>query len=431
MAALQPLASPGAPGEHTVVGVLGLGYVGLPLAVEFGKRFATRGFDVDSRRIAELQAGRDATRELAEAEIAAATRLVFRERIDALRGCDVFVVAVPTPIDDEKRPDLSALQDASRLVGQVVQRGNVVVFESTVYPGATEEVAVPLVEAESGLVCNRDFFAGYSPERINPGDKEHRLPDVVKITAGSTPETAAFVDALYRRIVAAGTHSAPDIRTAEAAKVIENIQRDLNIALVNEFAMIFNRLGLDTEAVLQAAGSKWNFQAFRPGLVGGHCIGVDPYYLAAKAQAAGCNPELLLAGRRINDGMPRYVAERLEERMAKASIAVAGARILVMGLAFKENCADVRNTKVADVIAALRERGARVDVFDPCVDADSVGETLLAMPAPGVYDAVLVAVAHDAFRDLGAVRIRAFGKPRSVVFDVKHLLPADAVDGRL
>ena len=431
MAALQPLASPGAPGERTVVGVLGLGYVGLPLAVEFGKRFATRGFDVDSRRIAELQAGRDTTRELAEAEIAAATRLVFRERIDALRGCDVFVVAVPTPIDDEKRPDLSALQDASRLVGQVIQRGNVVVFESTVYPGATEEVAVPLVEAESGLVCNRDFFAGYSPERINPGDKEHRLPDVVKITAGSTPETAAFVDALYRRVVAAGTHSAPDIRTAEAAKVIENIQRDLNIALVNEFAMIFNRLGLDTEAVLQAAGSKWNFQAFRPGLVGGHCIGVDPYYLAAKAQAAGCNPELLLAGRRINDGMPRYVAERLEERMARASIAVAGARILVMGLAFKENCADVRNTKVADVIDALRERGARVDVFDPCVDADSVDENLLAMPAPGVYDAVLVAVAHDAFRDLGTARIRAFGKPRSVVFDVKHLLPADAVDGRL
>ena len=431
MAALQPLASPGAPGERTVVGVLGLGYVGLPLAVEFGKRFATRGFDVDSRRIAELQAGRDATRELTEAEIAAATRLVFCERINALRGCDVFVVAVPTPIDDEKRPDLSALQDASRLVGQVIQRGNVVVFESTVYPGATEEVAVPLVEAESGLVCNRDFFAGYSPERINPGDKEHRLPDVVKITAGSTPEAAAFVDALYRRIVAAGTHSAPDIRTAEAAKVIENIQRDLNIALVNEFAMIFNRLGLDTEAVLQAAGSKWNFQAFRPGLVGGHCIGVDPYYLAAKAQAAGCNPELLLAGRRINDGMPRYVAERLEERMARASIAVAGARILVMGLAFKENCADVRNTKVADVIAVLRERGARVDVFDPCVDADSVDETLLAMPAPGVYDAVLVAVAHDAFRDLGTARIRAFGKPCSVVFDVKHLLPADAVDGRL
>ena len=431
MAALQPLASPGDPGEDTVVGVLGLGYVGLPLAVEFGKRFATRGFDPDSRRIAELEAGRDATRELAEAEIAAATRLVFRKRIDALRGCDVFVVAVPTPIDAEKRPDLSALQDASRLVGQVIQRGNVVIFESTVYPGATEEVAVPLVEAESGLVCNRDFFAGYSPERINPGDKEHRLPDVVKITAGSTPETAAFVDALYRRIVAAGTHSAPDIRTAEAAKVIENIQRDLNIALVNEFAMIFNRLGLNTEAVLQAAGSKWNFQAFRPGLVGGHCIGVDPYYLAAKAQAAGCNPELLLAGRRINDGMPRYVAERLEEQMAKASIAVAGARILVMGLAFKENCADVRNTKVADVIGALRERGASVDVFDPCVDADSVDETLLARPAPGIYDAVLVAVAHDAFRELGAARIRAFGKPRSVVFDVKHLLPADAVDGRL
>ena len=429
MSVVAPL--PAAPAADTVVGVVGLGYVGLPLAVALGGHFETRAFDVDPRRILELRRGRDRTGEVDAGELAEASRLAFTDRLADLAGCNVYIVAVPTPVDADKKPDLRALRRASSMVGSLVAPGDVVVFESTVYPGATEEVAVPLVEAESGLVCNRDFFAGYSPERINPGDKEHRLPDAVKITAGSTPETAAFVDALYRRIVAAGTHSAPDIRTAEAAKVIENIQRDLNIALVNEFAMIFNRLGLDTEAVLQAAGSKWNFQAFRPGLVGGHCIGVDPYYLAAKAQAAGCNPELLLAGRRINDGMPRYVAERLEERMAKASIAIAGARILVMGLAFKENCADVRNTKVADVIAALRERGARVDVFDPCVDADSVDETLLAMPAPGVYDAVLVAVAHDAFRDLGAARIRAFGKPRSVVFDVKHLLPADAVDGRL
>ena len=427
----QPPFALGAPGDDTVVGVLGLGYVGLPLAVAFGKRFATRGFDVDSRRVAELRARRDVSGEVAAAEIAAAARLHLCGRIDALRGCDVFVVTVPTPVDEHKRPDLSALEAASRLVGQVIRRGNVVIFESTVYPGATEEVAVPLVAAESGLVFNRDFFAGYSPERINPGDKQHRLADVVKITAGSTPEAAAFVDALYRRIVAAGTHPVADIRTAEAAKVIENIQRDLNIALVNEFAMIFDRLGLDTEAVLQAAGSKWNFQAFRPGLVGGHCIGVDPYYLAAKAEDAGFHPQLLLAGRSVNDAMPKYVAGRLLRLMADAGIEAAGARVLVLGLAFKENCPDVRNTKVVEVVETLRRRGAEVDVFDPCVDPDAVAEELIGEPTNGAYDAVLIAVAHDAFRDLGAARIRAFGKPRSVLFDVKHLLPADAVDGRL
>ena len=423
--------SPGAVGDHTVVGVLGLGYVGLPLAVEFGKRFETYGFDVEPCRVAQLGSGHDTTRELTPAEIAAADKLTVSEHLDALRGCDVFVVAVPTPIDERKRPDLSAFEEAARLVGKVIAPGAVVVFESTVFPGATEEVAVPLVAAESGLVYNRDFFAGYSPERINPGDKQHRLPNVVKITSGSTPRAATFVDALYRRIVAAGTHQAPDIRTAEAAKVIENIQRDLNIALVNEFAMIFNCLDLDTEAVLQAAGSKWNFHAYRPGLVGGHCIGVDPYYLAAKAEAAGCKPELLLSGRRVNDGMAEYIAGRLAALMAEASIKVASARVLVMGLAFKENCADVRNTKVADLIASLRERGAKVDVFDPCVDANAVMETLLDMPPENTYDAVLIAVAHDAFRELGAERIRAFGKANSVLFDVKHLLPADAVDGRL
>ena len=431
VAGRQPTFALGAPNDDTVVGVLGLGYVGLPLAVEFGKRFATRGFDVDACRIAELRARRDASGELGAAEIAAATRLEFCDRIDALHGCDVFVVTVPTPIDERKRPDLAAFEEASRLVGQLIRRGNVVIFESTVFPGATEEIAVPLVASASGLAFNRDFFAGYSPERINPGDQRHRLADVVKITAGSTPEAAAFVGALYRRIVAAGTHPVADIRTAEAAKVIENIQRDLNIALVNEFAMIFDRLGLDTEAVLQAAGSKWNFHAYRPGLVGGHCIGVDPYYLAAKAEEAGFHPELLLAGRGVNDAMPRYVANRLLELMANAGIEAAGARVLVLGLAFKENCADVRNTKVVEVVETLRQHGAQVDVFDPCVNPATVAEELLDKPPEGAYDGLLLAVAHDVFRDLGAARIRAFGKPHSVLFDVKHLLPADAVDGRL
>ena len=421
---------PVAPTENTVVSVIGLGYVGLPLAAAFGNRFETRGFDVDGYRVAELRRGHDATGELDAAQLESAKRLTFTNSLEDLRGSDVFAIAVPTPIDDHKRPDLSALEQASRQVGAVIEPGNVVVLESTVFPGATEEICAPLVAAESGLTFNRDFFAGYSPERINPGDRGHRLQDVVKVTAGSTPEAAAFVDALYASIVPAGTHRTANIRTAEAAKVIENVQRDLNIALVNEFAMIFHRLQLDTEAVLQAAGSKWNFQSFRPGLVGGHCIGVDPYYLMFKAREAGHVPQLVQAGRHVNDAMAGYVAERVVALMAQAHIDAAHARILVLGFAFKENCPDVRNTKVTDLVTALEAHGATLDVFDPCV-GESDSANLIGKPEAAAYDAVIIAVAHDAFRELGAEGIRAFGKPRHVLFDIKHLLPADAVDGRL
>ena len=428
-----PRHAPPPLGADTVVAVIGLGYVGLPLAVAFGREFETRGFDVNERRVDELTRGVDASGESAAETLAGATRLRFTARAEELRGADVFLIAVPTPVDEGKRPDLQALREASRVVGGLIRPGAVVVVESTVFPGATEEVCVPLLEAASGLRCDRDFFVGYSPERINPGDKQHGFADVVKVTAGSTPATADFVDALYVRVVPAGTHRAPDIRTAEAAKAIENVQRDLNIALVNEFAMIFDRLGLDTEAVLRAAGSKWNFLDFQPGLVGGHCIGVDPYYLASKAQEAGCEPELMLAGRRVNDRMAGYVAQRVLHLMATAGIEPADARVLVLGLAYKENCADVRNTKVADLLAALRAECDRVDVFDPCVAAAAGADYgLVETPPAGAYDAVVLAVAHDCFRRLGATRIRAFGKRgASVVFDVKRLLPAAAVDGRL
>ena len=423
--------------------MIGLGYVGLPLAAAFGRVFDTRGFDVNERRVGELKRGVDAAGEMDAAALAGASRLRFTARADDLRGADVFLVAVPTPVDEANRPDLRALREASSLVGGLIQPGAVVVVESTVYPGATEEVCVPLLEAASGLRCDRGFFVGYSPERINPGDPEHGFADVVKVTAGSSPAAAEFVDALYARVVPRGTHRAPDIRTAEAAKAIENVQRDLNIALVNECAMIFHRLGLDTEAVLNAAGTKWNFHRFEPGLVGGHCIGVDPYYLASKAQEVDCAAELVLAGRRVNDGMARYVAHRVLRMMIGAGIDPPSARVLVLGLAYKENCADVRNTKVADLLVELRARCERVDVFDPCVSAAAgAPHGLIDAPKEGTYDAVVLAVAHDCFRRLGAARIRAFGKPEptagaeppwraSVVFDVKRLLPAAAVDDRL
>ena len=439
-----PAPQPALPNDDTVVGIIGLGYVGLPLAAAFGRLFTTVGFDTNAHRIAELTRGVDSTQEVEADELALARHLRVTGEIDELKGCGVLVVAVPTPIDSAKRPDLSALESASRTVGEVVEPGNVVIFESTVYPGATEEVCVPIIEATAGLVFNRDFFVGYSPERINPGDKAHRLRDIVKVTAGSTPETLAFVDALYAHIVDAGTHPVADIRTAEAAKVIENTQRDLNIALINEFAMIFDRLNLDTEAVLNAAGTKWNFLPFRPGLVGGHCIGVDPYYLTHKAQAVGFDPELVLAGRRVNDAMPAHVAQRVATTMARIDLDIAKSRILILGLAFKENCPDIRNTKVVDLVVSLTARGANVDVFDPGVAGTppEAAVTLVDDPQPGTYDAVVIAVAHDAFRPLGAAGIRAFGKPpatradgtseqRSVVFDVKHLLPAADVDGRL
>ena len=427
---MPPAASPPPLTDDLAVAVLGLGYVGLPLALAFGARYETKGYDIDPARVAALEHGTDGTGEVAAEHFARSKRATFTADLAALAGSDVFIVAVPTPIDARKRPDLTLLRDASRMVGKVLGRGGVVVFESTVFPGATEEVCVPLVEAASGLACNHDFFAGYSPERINPGDPRHGLQQVVKVTAGSTPATARFVDALYASIVHAGTHPAPDIRTAEAAKVIENVQRDVNIALTNEFAMIFHRMGLDTEAVLAAAGSKWNFLPFQPGLVGGHCIGVDPYYLTAKAEEVGHRADLVLAGRGINDAMPGYVAERVLALMADAGIEVANARILVLGFAFKENCADVRNSQVVALAAALAAPGAAVEVFDPCVE--QAGDLpLVAQPMAGSYDAIVLAVAHDAFREMGAARIRAFGKPRHVLFDVKHLLPADAVDGRL
>ena len=424
---------PALPLGDPVVGVLGLGYVGLPLAIEFGKQFETRAFDIDPHRVGELARGRDTTREVEPGQFAEAHRLTFTAALADLKGSDVFAVAVPTPIDGENRPDLSALEAASRMVGRVIQPGNVVVFESTVYPGATEEVCIPLVEEESGLRYNHGFFAGYSPERINPGDKTHRLPDVVKVTSGSTPETLAFVDALYGRIVKAGTFPVANLRTAEAAKIIENTQRDLNIALINEFAMIFERLGVDTDAVLRAAGTKWNFLPFRPGLVGGHCIGVDPYYLTFKAEEIGHRTELILAGRRINDAMPDYVADRVVKLMERAGIRPAGSRILILGLAFKENCPDVRNTKVVDLVRALQGHRASVDVYDPWVAPSDVHDGVRAIDEPGhaIYDAIVIAVAHDTFRSLGAERIRGFGKPGAVVFDVKQLLPADAVDDRL
>ncbi|MFZ1101142.1 MAG: Vi polysaccharide biosynthesis UDP-N-acetylglucosamine C-6 dehydrogenase TviB [Steroidobacteraceae bacterium] len=417
------------------IGVLGLGYVGLPLAVEFGKHYETLGFDVNPRRVAQLRAGRDTTLEVTRAELRSARRLGFTTELKQLRRCRVFIVTVPTPIDTYKRPDLSPLTRASHSVGQVLSKGAVVIYESTVYPGCTEEVCVPILERESGLKFNRDFFVGYSPERINPGDKQHRLTTIRKVTSGSTPEAADFVDRLYGSIVSAGTHQASSIRVAEAAKVIENTQRDVNIALVNELALIFNRLGIDTEEVLAAAGSKWNFLPFKPGLVGGHCIGVDPYYLTHKAQEIGYHPEMILAGRRLNDNMALYVAARITELMAARRIHVKGARVLILGITFKENCPDIRNSKVVDVVRELEKQGARVDIYDPWADAaqcrHEYGLKLARTLKPHSYDAVVVAVAHREFRELGPRRVRRLGRRKHVLYDVKHLFPAAAVDARL
>ena len=417
------------------VGVIGLGYVGLPLAVEFGKRFNTIGFDVKQDRVDELRRGHDSTLETTPEELAAATRLACTTRLADLKECRVFIVTVPTPIDDYKRPDLTPLVKASESVGQVLKKGDVVVYESTVYPGCTEEVCVPILERVSGLRFNKDFYAGYSPERINPGDKQHRLPTIRKVTSGSTPEVADFVDGLYRSIVTVGTHKASSIKVAEAAKVIENTQRDVNIALINELALIFNRLGIDTEEVLKAAGSKWNFLPFRPGLVGGHCIGVDPYYLTHKAQAIGYHPEMILAGRRINDNMGIYVAQQVAQLMIAKRIQVRDARILVLGLTFKENCPDVRNSKVVDVVRELGKYGARVDVYDPWADAAEAQHEYGLKPVrrlkPGTYDAIVVGVAHDQFRRMGIAKIRELGKRSHVLYDIKYVFPAGEVDGRL
>jgi UDP-N-acetyl-D-galactosamine dehydrogenase len=421
--------------EAIRLAVIGLGYVGLPLAVGFGRKLPTLGFDVNKARIGELQRHLDHTLEVSPEELRDATQLGFSHDPGDLRGCNVFIVTVPTPIDRAKRPDLSPLEAASRTVGKAIGRGGIVVFESTVYPGATEEVCVPIIERESGLKFNEDFFAGYSPERINPGDKQHRLDTIKKVTSGSTPEAADFVDALYRQVVSVGTHRAPSIKVAEAAKVIENTQRDLNIALINELALIFHRMDIDTMDVLEAAGTKWNFLPFRPGLVGGHCIGVDPYYLTHKAQEIGYHPEVILSGRRINDGMGRHVADRVVRLMLEKRINVAGAKVLVLGLTFKENCPDLRNTRVTDIIDELRTCHADIDVYDPWVDAAEArreyGLDLAPDLRPGTYDAIVLAVAHHQFTDMGAAALRALGKPDCVLFDVKNVLPRDSVDDRL
>jgi UDP-N-acetyl-D-galactosamine dehydrogenase len=417
------------------VAVVGLGYVGLPLAVEFGKKRTVIGFDINPARIAELQAGRDHTLEVTPAELAEAGQLSFSSDPAALAACNVFIVTVPTPIDEHKQPDLTPLIKASETIGKVLKRGDVVIYESTVYPGATEDDCVPVLEKFSGLKFNVDFFAGYSPERINPGDKEHRVTSIKKVTSGSTPEIADLVDALYGEIITAGTHKASSIRVAEAAKVIENTQRDVNIALINELAMIFNRMGIDTEAVLQAAGTKWNFLPFRPGLVGGHCIGVDPYYLTHKAQAIGYHPEIILAGRRLNDSMGAYVVTQLVKTMTQRRIHVQGARVLVMGLAFKENCPDLRNTRVVDIVRELAEYDVKADVYDPWVSSEEAqheyGIVPVQQPAEGVYDAVILAVAHREFKAMGAPAIRALGKADHVLFDLKYILTAQESDLRL
>ncbi|HBN8469021.1 TPA: Vi polysaccharide biosynthesis UDP-N-acetylglucosamine C-6 dehydrogenase TviB [Pseudomonas aeruginosa] len=415
--------------------VVGLGYVGLPLAVEFGKKRSVTGFDINHSRILDLQKGYDSTLEVEKEELESAVHLKFTSTLSELQECNFFIVTVPTPIDEHKQPDLTPLVKASESIAKVLKKNDIVVYESTVYPGATEEVCVPVLERESGLRFNSDFFVGYSPERINPGDKEHRVSTIKKVTSGSTPEVAEIVDSLYREIITAGTHKAESIKVAEAAKVIENTQRDLNIALINELAIIFNKLEIDTESVLQAAGTKWNFLPFRPGLVGGHCIGVDPYYLTHKAQSIGYHPEIILAGRRLNDGMGAYVVSQLVKAMLRKRIHVDGARVLVMGLTFKENCPDLRNTKVVDIVRELAEYNIAVDVYDPWVSVEEAqheyGLTPISAPVEGNYDAVVLAVAHNEFKELGADKIRAFGKLESVIYDLKFILDKSDSDLRL
>ncbi|WP_141453379.1 Vi polysaccharide biosynthesis UDP-N-acetylglucosamine C-6 dehydrogenase TviB [Pseudoxanthomonas sp. z9] len=421
--------------DQVKIAVIGLGYVGLPLATAFGRRFPTLGFDINGKRVQELRRHHDHTLEVSEAELKEAAQLDFSDDPEALKGCNVFIVTVPTPIDEYKRPDLRPLESASRTVGRAIGPGGVAIYESTVYPGATEEVCVPIIARESGLVFNDDFYAGYSPERINPGDKQHRLETITKVTSGSTPEVADFVDALYGAIVTAGTHKASSIRVAEAAKVIENTQRDVNIALINELALIFHRLGIDTHEVLEAAGTKWNFLPFRPGLVGGHCIGVDPYYLTHKAQQIGYHPDVILAGRRINDGMGGHVAQRVAKLMGQRGLQTTRSNVLILGLAFKENCPDLRNTRVVDIVAELRSYNANVHIHDPWVSAtearEEYGLELVSEPQPGTYDAVILAVSHREFIALGVDGIRGFGKPGAVLFDVKRALPRAAVDDSL
>ena len=415
--------------------MIGLGYVGLPLAVEFGKKYTTIGFDINQSRIDELKSGNDHTLEVSDEELASANKLSFSSDIDEIKLCNIYIVTVPTPINEYKQPDLTPLEKASTLLGKVIKQDDIVIYESTVYPGATEEVCVPILEQVSGLTFNQNFFVGYSPERINPGDKAHRVTNILKVTSGSTEEIAEQVDQLYKSIITAGTHKASSIKVAEAAKVIENTQRDVNIALINELALIFNRLGIDTEEVLIAAGTKWNFLPFRPGLVGGHCIGVDPYYLTYKAQSIGYTPEIILSGRRINDDMGEYVVSRLVKLMLKKRIHVQGSDVLIMGLTFKENCPDIRNTRVVDIVDELKTYGVNVHVYDPWVDPAEVeaeyGIKPIATLEEGKFDAIVLAVAHEQFKQMDIKQIRVLGKPDSVIYDLKYLFPAELTDERL
>ena len=420
--------------DNAKVAIIGLGYVGLPLAVEFGKKAPTVGFDINQSRIDELKSGCDSTLECSDNELVEATYLSYTASLQDLKDCNVYIVTVPTPIDEHKQPDLTPLIKASEALGTVVSQGDVIIYESTVYPGATEEDCIPVVERVSNLRFNQDFFAGYSPERINPGDKEHRVTNILKVTSGSNDEVADFVDELYKSIITAGTHKASSIKVAEAAKVIENTQRDVNIALINELSIIFNKLGIDTLEVLEAAGTKWNFLPFRPGLVGGHCIGVDPYYLTHKAQTVGYHPEMILAGRRLNDGMGQYVVSQLVKKMLKKRIHVEGANVLVMGLTFKENCPDLRNTKVVDIVSELKEYNINVDIVDPwCSNEESQNEygLELTQAKEEYYDAIIMAVSHDEFKQMGAEEIRKLGKAKHVLYDLKYVLPKQDVDMRL
>lgn len=417
------------------ISIIGLGYVGLPLAIEFGKKYDTVGFDINQKRVCELNNGHDSTLEVSDSELVASKKLTITSSIEGIRDCNFYIVTVPTPIDKYKQPDLTPLYKASEAIGKVLSKGDIVVYESTVYPGATEEECVPILEKTSGLTYNQDFFVGYSPERINPGDKEHRVTNILKVTSGSTEEVAEFVDHVYRSVITVGTHKASSIRVAEAAKVIENTQRDVNIALINELSMIFSKLSIDTDAVLKAAGTKWNFLPFRPGLVGGHCIGVDPYYLTHKAQAIGYHPEIILAGRRINDGMSAFVASQLVKTMIRKDIDISSAKVLIMGLTFKENCPDLRNTKVVDVVSELIDYGIDVDVYDPWINTDEAECEYqirpIEKPNKKKYDAVVFAVAHDEFKQMSNEQILSCLNPKHVVYDLKYIISKEIVDIRL
>lgn len=417
------------------IAIIGLGYVGLPLAVEFGKQIPTVGFDIDAGRISDLREGYDRTLEVDKRELLTSVFLSFSNTKDDIKHCNIFIVTVPTPINKNKQPDLEPLNSATKLVGTILKKNDIVIFESTVFPGATEENCVPILEAESGLKYNDDFFCGYSPERVNPGDTDHRIPDIMKVTSGSTPEIAEKIDKLYQKIITAGTYKANSIRVAEASKVIENTQRDINIGLINELALIFNKLNIDTDEVLKAASTKWNFLNFRPGLVGGHCIGVDPYYLMHKAQSVGYHPEIILAGRRLNDGMGGYISSQLVKLMLKKCIQIQGSKVLIMGLTFKENCTDIRNTKVVDIVNQMQEYGAEVECFDPWASPVSAREEygieLVSNPSLGQYDAIIIAVAHTLFFEMGMTKIRALCKANGVVFDVKSMFEISQSDGRL